>query len=65
MGWLNSLHILVLYEGQIEIISRILKPFFILAASRAPNFSVLEIDLAERFFRAAPELCAPVASLKA
>ena len=63
--WMDSLHIRVLHEEEMEIVARVLKPFFILVAPRAPNFSVLEIDLAERFFRAAPELCASVASLKA
>ncbi|PIL22882.1 hypothetical protein GSI_15578 [Ganoderma sinense ZZ0214-1] len=61
---IDSLHLMLYSEEEVQIVARVLKPFFVDIAPQAPNFSLLQIDLAERFFAADPELPASVASLK-
>ncbi|KAM5538657.1 hypothetical protein V8D89_007686 [Ganoderma adspersum] len=63
LRWIDSLHVLVLDEAEIQAVAKVLKSFFVLVAPQAPNFSILEIDYAERFFAADPELPASIASL--
>ena len=51
-------------ETEVEMVANVLKPFFVYVAPLAPNFSHLEIDLAEQFFSVDPELSTSIASLK-
>ncbi|KAI1794824.1 hypothetical protein LXA43DRAFT_994441 [Ganoderma leucocontextum] len=62
LDWMDSLHILA-WDEEAKTVAEALKPFFLLVAPLAPNFSLLEVEVAEEFFAADPELTASVASL--
>nr|VWP02156.1 Acyl-CoA ligase AKT1 (EC (AK-toxin biosynthesis protein 1) [Ganoderma boninense] len=60
---IDCLHVMSFDDLEVEMVAKLLLPFFTLAAPHAPNFSFLEIDNAERFFAEVPELPAAVAEL--